>query len=84
MWASRPIVGAASTVASSVAPDRPQLLDEHAGEVELTGRAGAAPALPRGLGVDAHVAQEALEEVGSDRLGERRGEGRLGLHHPAG
>src|SRR5204863_88356 len=56
-------------------PDRPQLLHEHAREVELARCARAAGAVTRGLGVDAHVAEEALEHVVGERLGKRRGEG---------
>ena len=54
--------------------DRLELLDEHAREVELARRARSAPvAVAAGLAVDAHVALEAVQEVGGELLGQRRG-----------
>ena len=50
--------------------DRPQLLDEHPGEVQLAGRARALLAAAGRLRVDADVAQEAVEDVGGELLGE--------------
>ena len=85
--ADRP--GAPSTVAGSVADDVAVVVQR--GVLEARSRAArrraAAPAragpgvlglcvrVARGLRVDADVAQEALEQVGSERLGQRRREG---------
>ena len=77
-WAIRPIDGravdgrgqrrghvAVVVEAASSRPERPQLVDEHA----RRGRAGpgcsGSRAVARGLGVDADVAQEAVEEAGA-------------------
>ena len=43
--------------------DGPELLDEHPREVELARRAGRSVAVAAGLGVDADVALEAIEEI---------------------
>ena len=48
-----------------------ELLDEQPAEVELAGRAGLLAAVRRRLGVDADVAQEALEHVRRERLRQR-------------
>ena len=56
-----------------------ELLDEHAREVELAGGARRPFAIAPGLGVDADVALEALQEIGRDLLGQRGGEER---HRP--
>ena len=51
-------------------PRRVQLGDQQPAEIELARRAGRAGALVAGLGVDPHVALEALQQVGGQRLGE--------------
>jgi hypothetical protein len=59
-----------------------QLLDEHPREVELPRRTRGAPVgTAARLGVDAHVALEAVQEVGGELLGER---GRVGRHRAGG
>ena len=52
-------------------PDRLELADQHAREVELARGARALGAIASRLGVDANVAEEALEQLGGERLGKR-------------
>ncbi len=47
-----------------------KLVDEQSAELQLPRRARGTPAVTAGLGVDAHVALEASEDVGSEVLGE--------------
>ncbi len=60
-----------------------QLADEHAGEVELARRARAALAVALRLRVHPHVALEALQDVGRERLGQRRRVSHAVLSEPA-
>ena len=54
-----------------VEADRQQLLHEHARRGRAARRARALLAVALGLGVDADVAQEALQQVGGEGLGQR-------------
>ena len=95
--ASSPITGAPATVPGSVAVTKPfasiaasaspigeQLVDEQAPQLELPGGARRLLVRAVGLGVDPDVAQEPVEHVGGELLGQRRGvrgERRHRRHH---